>query len=272
MNKIPITVGIIGHIDAIITDKHRDKIRSIFNDITEKYPTSPIVLFSQLALGSDTEVANYFLELKEEYKRDYRLVVPIPYNIETYKKTQFETTEQLNHFNDLLKKAERFFELTDDREDKNEYYKQAGEFVANSSMILIALWDENNNGKIGGTAGTVQYKKFGSYNNKITKHIFDTKGALISIPCNRRSTKNPKDIVLKNNFLQKLLNENNSIKKALDKVDFLNTQTTDADEAELKKSGGYLYQSTVKLNQNAVLLRDYFAIADIQSNKNHKKY
>jgi hypothetical protein len=46
MNKIPITVGIIGHLDAIITNKHNEIIKKLFNDISTKYPNSPVTLFS----------------------------------------------------------------------------------------------------------------------------------------------------------------------------------------------------------------------------------
>lgn len=272
MNKIPITVGVIGHVDAIITDEHKNKIKSIFNDIAGRYPTSPVVLFSQLALGADTAVAKCFLELKEEYQRDYRLVVPIPYNIETYKKTQFETSEQIANFNNLLAKAERVFELTDDIAEKNDYYRQSGEFVADSSMILIALWDKIENGKTGGSAEIVRYKIDGSYNDKIAKHIFDAKGALISLPCNRKKTINPRDIILEDDFLQKLLDKSSSVKKALEKVEFLNIQAAKTNELELKKSESLLYSNTEMLNQNAALLRDYFVIANTQAIRSYKRY
>jgi hypothetical protein len=212
------------------------------------------------------------LELKEEYQRDYNLVVPIPYNVETYKKTQFANPEQLKHFNYLLTKAERVFELTDDTAEKNEYYRQGGEFVADSSMILIALWDEVDNGKTGGTADTVRYKIDGSYNDKIAKHIFDAKGSLISLHCNRKRTINPVNIILEDDLLQKLLDKNHSIKKALDKVEFLNIQAIKKGKLEFKRFGSCLYSNTKTLNKNAVLLKDYFVITGAQAIQSHKRY
>ena len=53
MKKLPITVGIVGHRDAILTKDHFSMLEKVFDDLHTKYTQSPVVLFSQLAEGVD---------------------------------------------------------------------------------------------------------------------------------------------------------------------------------------------------------------------------
>jgi len=62
--KIPITVGVVGHIDAITTSEHKLQIEKLFIDLAAKYPHSPLYLFSSVAEGADRFVAAIFLDLK----------------------------------------------------------------------------------------------------------------------------------------------------------------------------------------------------------------
>ena len=69
-DRIPITVGVIGHLDVITTDEHRVQIEKLFSDLAAKYPNSPVHLFSSIAEGADRFVAEIFLNMKwenEEY-------------------------------------------------------------------------------------------------------------------------------------------------------------------------------------------------------------
>lgn len=80
--KIPITVGVVGHPDAITTQEHKLQISQLFNDLAAKYPNSPVYLFSSIAEGADRFVANIFLDLKrnhEEYKERFELIIPLPF-------------------------------------------------------------------------------------------------------------------------------------------------------------------------------------------------
>ncbi len=223
-SKIPITVGVIGNRDAILTDSHKKKIEKLFNDIEEKYPNNPVTLFSQLAIGADTFVAEIFVELMENKKRQYNLIVPLPYEIDKYRKTQFKTKEQLNNFEFLLSKSERFYTLenNDNIKDKKYFYRQGGKFISDSSIILIALWDEKTNLKkenyIGGTEEIVKYRITGTFDDEIDDQIFDFNGSLISWKC-KRSLKNQVPFQAKELYtnLSEILKDD-SIRKTIDKI------------------------------------------------------
>ncbi|MFA9391649.1 MAG: hypothetical protein ACERKD_17705 [Prolixibacteraceae bacterium] len=224
-SKIPITVGIVGNRDAILTEKHKKQIEKLFNDIDLKYPNIPVTLFSQLAVGADTFVAELFLKLKEKENRHYNLIVPIPYNIEEYKTIQFRTKKQREIFNSLLLKAERFFVLenNDNLKDKKQLYRQGGKFIANSSILLISLWNgtasQIQENRIGGTSEIVQFKIYGTFENEVVNQIFDIEGSLISIHCERKNNKNRIPLQIKNLYadLNGILNDK-SIEKALSKI------------------------------------------------------
>lgn len=223
-NKIPITIGVIGNRDAKITREQEEQIIQLFEDIDSKYPNNPVSLFSQLAIGADTAVASIFIDIKENTNRDYALIVPIPYELEKYKKEQFKTNLDLEVFNNLLAKSEKYFVLenNDALQTNNYLYRQGGKFVADSSIILIALWDETINEKdikIGGTADTVGYKINGTFYNEVDNQIFDLEGSLISIYCERKAQKNGSDFVFKNKYtnLAGILKDK-SINKTLNKI------------------------------------------------------
>jgi hypothetical protein len=224
-SRIPITVGILGNRDAILTEDHKIQIEKLFNDIDKRYPNAPVTLFSQLAIGADTFVAELFLGLKESENRQYNLIVPIPYDIEEYKDIQFKTKKQREIFNSLLLKAEHFFVLenNDDIKDKKQLYRLGGKFVSDSSILLISIWDGTVKGVqadgIGGTAEIVQYKINGTFNNDADNQILDSEGSLISIHCERKNKKNGIPFQIKNIYpdLDGILNDK-SIDKTLHKI------------------------------------------------------
>ena len=284
INLTPITLGIVGHLDAIITEQHKTTIKTIFNRVSALHPNSPIVLFSQLAIGADTEVANLFLNIKKETNRDYQLIASLPYDIDYYKKTQFNNKEDLITFEGLLKQSERSFiinkltEAVKNKLDKdiqanfdalNGYYRKGGEFVADSSIALIVLWEDLDNNLEGGSANIVTYKKTGSYQKFISEHIFDKEGNLISIPCNRQG--NNKPITLKDDYFDILLKDT-SIKKALDKIEELNSSYSSTDSEIIKKSASYLFPDTFSLDENNTKLKSIYAFVDTQANQHQIKY
>lgn len=270
MQKIPITVGIIGHLDAIITDDHKRIIDKLFEDISIQYPNSPITLFSQLAKGADTKIAKQFIEIKEKTNRDYQLIVPLPYNEKEYKK-EFKETE-LDIYTNLISKAKRSFVLENiDNLDTSELYRKGGQFVADSSIILIAIWNKDDNDKKGGTADIVRYKIEGSFKDDIETHIFDLNGSLISLQCNRKKSKLESDITLENNQLEKLLKDK-SIGKSLSKIEDFNKKLTNVEPSLLKESSNYLYPKDKLIIEPNQFLKDYYSIIDTQANRQQKKY
>jgi hypothetical protein len=165
--KIPITFGIVGHLDAITTPHHRFQIEQLFREVASAYPNSPLFLFSSLAEGADRFVASIFLELKgtdQELKGKFELIVPMPFEDEEYK-NDFNNESDIE-FDHLLKQASRKFCTACDGKkiDRAQHYLETGKFVADSSLILIALWD-GQAGKKGGTADIVNYKRRGDDSN-----------------------------------------------------------------------------------------------------------
>ncbi|MEE4214273.1 MAG: hypothetical protein V2I34_04355, partial [Bacteroidales bacterium] len=81
--KIPITVGIVGHLDIITTVEQRKELESLFEGLAAKYPNSPIHLISSIAEGADRFVAKVFLDMKkdnEKYRERFELIVPMPFS------------------------------------------------------------------------------------------------------------------------------------------------------------------------------------------------
>ncbi|MDP5081225.1 MAG: hypothetical protein NWP87_01125 [Winogradskyella sp.] len=280
---IPITVGIVGHRDADITEKHVEVLESIFNEISGKYPNSPVSLFSQLALGADTEVTKIFLKLKEEKKRNYNLVVPLPFDIEYYKKTQFSNKEQLEVFNTIIKKSERLYVLNKlseeakievDKNSKvnldeiNTFYRKGGEFIADSAVVFIVLWEEIDNKLEGGSSNIVTYKETGTYQKYISEHIFDTTGSLITIPCNRMGNK--KERILKYDYFKNLLKDI-SIKKSLKKIEELNTCFVKNLENHENIHDSDIYPNVALSHENETL-KTFFLVVDEQANRRQKNY
>ena len=156
-NNIPITIGVIGHLDVTFSDEHRNVITKIFDDLNKKYPNSPLVLFSQLAQGADIEVAKVFLEWKKEKRKDFKLTIPLPYEKEEFVGSL--NSSEKTDFEEVISKADKQFILENiDNLPKEELYRNGGKFVADSSIILIALYENEDNNKKGGTADIVRYK------------------------------------------------------------------------------------------------------------------
>jgi len=275
---------IIGHRDAMLTVAHKQAVQEIFRQLVKKYPNSPFVLFSQLAKGVDTMVAQWFLELKNKHGYDFRLIVSLPYDKAYYEKTQFETAKELATFRDILAQSERYFELnrlsdkTKQQLDKkpnanpeelNTYYRDSGEFVADSSNILIAIWDEIDNGATGGTAETVFYKKTGSYHTHITPHIFDKNGTLISIACNRQGQN--KTLQLKNDYLSQVLKDS-AIQKTLQKIEEINSSIKKIPKETIQQNAEWLFPTNKIIDKQAKLLQNWYAITDSQTIKSQKTY
>src|ERR1035437_4260403 len=140
--KIPITVGIAGHPDTIITEQHRIQIENLFKDLAGTYPHSPVYLFSTIAKAVDRFASNIFLELKttnEKYKDKFELIIILPEEEKTIEETDKETI-------DLLKKAKSkiYIPSNNNRSEGSDNYFESLKFVADSSLIFISLWDGIN--------------------------------------------------------------------------------------------------------------------------------
>ncbi len=282
MKSIPITVGVIGHRDVKDIESYTSAIKSIFNDLRETYPNSPLVLFSQLAEGADTFVAEKFLELKAEkclvlkeknQWNNCELHVPLPFQEDEY--TKYYNDNDKKVFNSLIDSADKIIELNhldqDLSEDaqnikKQEFYRNSAEFVADSSLILIALFDTSESKeqeaiKKGGTRDTVFYKKNGYYKDKVADEFLDNPGELIIIDCERESReKRFNSTHTSQPYLTSLLNSYN-IKKALENIELLNKNIR-GKEAEIHRSIKYLH-NIEGLKENYDNLAHIYGITDV---------
>lgn len=164
---IPLYLGISGHQDISEEDKPRLKqmIKDIIKEKKIQCPDTPIIILTPLAEGADRLGAYAAMECGISF------IAPLPMPIDEYRK-DFISQESLNEFNELLGKADFWFELplaqeTDlkeirqNKEKRDNQYYQNGLFIARQSQMLIALWDGIDNEKRGGTSQIVKLKRTG---------------------------------------------------------------------------------------------------------------
>ena len=257
-DKIPITVGVVGHLDFIATEEHRLQIIKLFRDLASAYPVSPIYLFSSIAEGADRFVASIFLDLKkkdEEYKNRFELIVPLPFNTDEYKK-DFDGVSK-HEFDELLKQATRSFCIGCEgfENDRPQQYLKAGKFVADSSIILLALWD-GEKGKKGGTKDIIRHKIAGDDDN-VAESTFEYDGTVFIMPCNRTST--PAKVLNTEDNAEGLsldmVLKDSAIKDVLEKIEEINSESVIIGLPKLEKSQSYLFNIPEKLDapQNSIL-------------------
>jgi len=275
LEKIPITVGVIGHLDAITTLEHKLQIEKLFEDLAAKYPNSPIYLFSSIAEGADRFVANIFLDLKrknEEYKKKFELIVPTPFKDEEYKNDFDEDSDK--EFDELLKQAKRKFctACNGKKIDRAQHYFETGKFVADSSLILIALWD-GQEGKKGGTADIVKYKRTGDDSN-VAKSTFEYEGTVFILPCNRNTTTRQVSAIQNQGIelsLETVLKDS-SIAEALEKIEEINSDSLKISQKARILSQSLIISDPEKLDAPQKSILSSYSILDVLSLRFHKRY
>lgn len=159
--KIPIVIGVTGHRD-VLESANGDlvqKIRSVLQELAEKYPHSEFILLSALAEGADRLAARVALEVPR-----IRLVAPLPMRRLDYEQ-EFSSGQSLEEFTELLAQADGWFELpvgerqfdesTIPDEPRNQPYGELGWYLARHSHLLLALWDGDDANGTSGTAKVV---------------------------------------------------------------------------------------------------------------------
>jgi len=273
--KIPITIGIVGHLDAITTPFHKLQIEQLFKDVASAYPHSPVCLFSSLAEGADRFVASIFLDLKENYKelRDkFELIVPMPFEYKEYK-NDFNA-ESDKEFDYLLNQANRKFCTACDGKkiDRAQSYLETGKFVADSSLILIALWD-GQAGKKGGTADIVNYKRNGDDSN-VEESTFEYEGSVFVLPCNRYSCAGQAPSVPNEDSALSIetVLKDSAIKEALEKIDEINSDYLNLDQEAIINSQSLLVSDPENLDVSQKSILKWYSILDSLSLRFHKRY
>jgi hypothetical protein len=270
---IPITVGVVGHLDVITTDDHRLRIRRLFLDLVSEYPNSPIWLYSSLADGADRFVARIFMELKngcEDLKDKFELIVPTPFNPEEYKKDFSEASGK--EFDKMLSSAKRTFCISCDEysNDRPLQYLRAGKFVADSSVILIAFWD-GEKGKNGGTADIVRHKVAGDDDN-VAESTFEYDGTVFIIPSGRTGSESGSVSTINCEPLSlDLVRKDAAIREALNKIEEINTETIDTNDPAIMNSQDNLFRNHNKLDARQKFLMELYSQFDVLSLRSRVK-
>ncbi|QDO87075.1 hypothetical protein FNH13_01020 [Ornithinimicrobium ciconiae] len=138
------TVGITGHQKApeVVWQTLADQLPSILGP-------PPFVGVSSLAVGADQEFARTVLRLGGD------LIAIIP---SSHYGTSFETAEQREQYQFLLKSAKHHEQLPFDRPNEDAYL-EAGRRVVALSDSLVAVWDGQPAKGKGGTADIVDYAR-----------------------------------------------------------------------------------------------------------------
>lgn len=164
--RLPIVIGVTGHRDIRESDRSAIEalVRRILSDVRARHPHTPLVVLSPLAEGADRLVARIALESQAT------LIVPMPLAQDLYEQ-DFATPESVAEFRELVASAEHFalpLASGSTRRDVEEHgvpralqYALVGAYVARHCQHLVALWDGEPSGKVGGTAWVVKYKVSG---------------------------------------------------------------------------------------------------------------
>jgi hypothetical protein len=160
---LPLVIGVSGHRDLREEDQKPLKahVGQVFTELRNRYPSTPLVLLSGLAEGGDRLVAEVALE------KGVGLIAPLPFPKALYEE-DFQTQASRDEFNQLLQRAEYWFELPllkDAPEEevrqtdlaRDEQYAQLGAYLVLHSQILIALWDGVSTNQVGGTSQVVEF-------------------------------------------------------------------------------------------------------------------
>jgi len=161
--RLPLVIGVTGHRDLKADEipQIRDRVRRLFVDLQERYPTRKLRLLSPLAEGADRLAANVAMELGMELS----VVMPMPLGVYH---TEFSSAASVAEFDELYARAHDVFELPIARNGSLEsiskpgrardlQYAQSGVFLSAHCHILLALWDGKLSGQLGGTAQVVRF-------------------------------------------------------------------------------------------------------------------
>ena len=164
---LPLVVGVTGHRDLRSEDVPtlENLVRTIFAEVSQKYPHTPLLLLSPLAEGADRLVARVAREAGAG------LFVPLPLPRSLYE-ADFQSGDSRSDFRSLLVSADGTCELpllsgnTVDAisqvgEKRNDQYAQAGAFIARHSQVFLALWNgvrADGEASVGGTAEVVRFR------------------------------------------------------------------------------------------------------------------
>lgn len=175
---VPITIGVSGHIDIINADitTAKEEFINLISQLHKSYNHTPLQLLVSLAVGADRLAAKSFLEFRDNlritqpYIAKYcELIVVLPVAAEDFKA---DFPDYVDEFDVLLRHADAIITmplrpgsmLEDVRKagpNRDYQYQDATRYISTHSDILVAFWDGNDPGKIGGTHEAIRMRLFG---------------------------------------------------------------------------------------------------------------
>jgi hypothetical protein len=162
--RLPIVIGVTGHRHLREQDLpgYRTRIIEFFELLQRRYPATPLQIISALAAGADRTVAQVALE------RGHDLIVPLPLEPADYER---DFPDSVAEFRAILQQVppERVFvwprpgggsglQWCETQLERDHQYREVGEFAAEQSHILLAIWDGVENETSAGTAAVVALK------------------------------------------------------------------------------------------------------------------
>ncbi|TBR39392.1 MULTISPECIES: DUF4231 domain-containing protein [Dyella] len=171
----PLVIGVTSHrnLSADEIEPIRARVRELFAYLTHEFPGLSLVAMSSLAEGGDQLFA------AEALAAGARLVVPLPLPKEMYAE-DFKDPDVRDTFSALcdradtirlpLLKSQSREALQTAGEARDRQYAKAGVFIASHSHIMVAIWDGNDSGRLGGTGQIVKYYLHGTLPGIIEHH------------------------------------------------------------------------------------------------------
>lgn len=160
---LPLVIAVTGHRDLVPAeiDTIKERVRTLFAFLAERYPDRRLLVMSSLAEGADQLVAEVATDLAID------LVVPLPMPKELYLQ-DFKTSDSRTRFESLYLQAKETFELpivdqvsveriSSPCPERDQQYAQLGIFVCAHCHILLALWDGKPSSHLGGTGQVVKF-------------------------------------------------------------------------------------------------------------------
>jgi hypothetical protein len=165
---IPIVVGVTGHREVLASaiPELEERIAGIFRELASRFPHTPLVLLSALAAGSDRIAAK--VAMRPAFAIPVIAILP-------FERAEYEndfTPAELAEFRTLMDRTYSSFfvgyasgndaaAVATTHAAREHQYAQVGAFLARHCQVLVALWNGEQSGAVGGTAQNVGFKRDG---------------------------------------------------------------------------------------------------------------
>ena len=162
VDPAPLVVAVTAHRNLVDDEVPRivNAIRQFFEELSTKFPATPITLLSPLAEGGGRLAAKVAIEMNME------LLIPLPLPVDLYKE-DFQNTASIEEFESLCQQGTIIEMPLFDGNTKegievpgpqrNYQYAQTGIFLSSYSHVLLAIWDGKPSAALGGTAQVVDF-------------------------------------------------------------------------------------------------------------------